>query len=346
MSSVDVIVPCYGYAHFLNQCVVSVLTQARVDIRVLVIDDASPDNTAEIATGLARRDSRVMYLRHAKNQGHIATYNKGIERASADYYLLLSADDYLLPGVLGRAADIMDRHPEVGFVFGRAVELTEPDTTQLSPPIPTMRDEDDIAIFTGRRFIQMSGARNIVPTPTAVVRTVLQKHVGGYLAELPHTGDMEMWLRLAAHSSVGAIGAPQAVYRKHSGNMSLPYSHVHNRMSELHQHKLAIERFFERCSPILPDSAELYRPMAKQLSIQAIGYASGAFNLGEIRLSEQLSEFALSLCPSVRQTTVWTKFALKRRIGLRGWQTLAPAVQGFRCVAALMRGREGNATHE
>ena len=103
LARIDVVIPCYNYGRFLYQCVNSVLGQAGVDVRVLVIDDASPDNTAEVAAALARADSRVTVIRHSTNKGHINTYNEGIEWASADYMLLLSADDYLLPGALCRA---------------------------------------------------------------------------------------------------------------------------------------------------------------------------------------------------------------------------------------------------
>jgi glycosyltransferase involved in cell wall biosynthesis len=58
LDRVDVIIPCYNYSCFLYHCVNSVLNQAGVDVRVLVIDDASPDNTAEIAAALARENPK------------------------------------------------------------------------------------------------------------------------------------------------------------------------------------------------------------------------------------------------------------------------------------------------
>src|SRR5262245_25677862 len=123
MSSVDIIVPCYKYAHFLRECIESILTQ-EVDLRVLILDDASPDDTPAVAAALMTQDSRVAYRRHTINQGHIATYNEGlIKWARSDYSVLLSADDMLTPGALLRAVRLMDEHPEVGFVYGRALSF-------------------------------------------------------------------------------------------------------------------------------------------------------------------------------------------------------------------------------
>jgi glycosyltransferase involved in cell wall biosynthesis len=134
LPSVFVVVPCYNYGRFLEACVRSVLSQEGVEPRVLVIDDASKDNTADIGERLAREDHRVQFIRHVKNAGHIATFNQGIDQATGDYFLLLSADDYLLPGALGRAAAVMEKHPEVGFTFGPARVEGQAVAGALAPP--------------------------------------------------------------------------------------------------------------------------------------------------------------------------------------------------------------------
>ena len=223
LSRIDVFIPCYNYGRFLYQCVNSVLGQVGVDVRVLVIDDASPDNTAEVAAALAREDPRVSVIRHSTNKGHINTYNEGIEWASADYMLLLSADDYLLPGALSRATDLMNAHREVGFTFGNVIELSDNGNETPIKSIIGLTKDSDGRILEGGKFIELSGAENLVATCSAVVRTDLQKQLGGYRKELPHTGDMEMWLRFAAHASVGFISAYQGVYRQHRANMSITY---------------------------------------------------------------------------------------------------------------------------
>src|SRR5258708_13414070 len=99
MTSVSVVIPCYNYGHFLEEAVSSVLDDQRgVDVRVLIIDDASPDDSAEVARKISAREPRVEGAVHPVNRGNIATYNEGLlEWAPADYCLLISAHHPLTP---------------------------------------------------------------------------------------------------------------------------------------------------------------------------------------------------------------------------------------------------------
>src|SRR5829696_4653329 len=85
---VSVVVPCYRYGQFLPGAVASALDQDGVDVEVIVVDDASGDGSADVARGLASRDSRVRVRAHATNAGHIATYNEGLALATGDYVVL------------------------------------------------------------------------------------------------------------------------------------------------------------------------------------------------------------------------------------------------------------------
>lgn len=218
MARVDIVIPCYNYGHFLEACVHSVLDQSLREVRVLIIDDASSDDSPEIARKLAASDSRVSVSLHKQNQGHINTYNEGIAWAQSDYFALLSADDLFVPGCLDRAAQIMDANPDVVFAHGDAF------VWQDNSPLPEFDAQPNWTWVRQDLVTEMCtlGA-NVVFTPTAIGRTSVQKAVGGYRAALPHSADMEMWLRFGAQGSVARIDAVQAVYRKHSTNMSDAY---------------------------------------------------------------------------------------------------------------------------
>jgi hypothetical protein len=191
------------------------------------------------------------------------------------------------------------------------------------------KDDSPETILKGDRFIELCFPRNVVATATAVVRTALQKQVGGYRSDLPHAGDVEMWLRLAANASVGVLNAPQAVYRKHGNNMSDAYYQQYW-LPDVQQRMLVIDRFMETCGHLLGDADQVHRRMLRDLSRVAIGFASQAFNKGDIDLSRRIEDVALGIFAGVKMTPSWWKLACKRTVGLKGWHMVRPAVEKMR----------------
>jgi glycosyltransferase involved in cell wall biosynthesis len=318
MSQVDVIVPCYNYGCFLRRCVESVLTQEGVDVRVLIIDDASPDNTAEVAAALVAGDSRVSFRRHAANRGHIATYNEGLEWAQGDYLLLLSADDLLAPGALARAVRVMDVRPEVGFTCGKAIDFTgEPPARGAYPA-----GEGNCKVLTGGEFLETTCGRggNTVFTPTVVVRTALQHRVGGYRADLPHTGDMEMWMRLAADSSVAVLDAVQAFYRVHGGNMHLRIAGT--QLRELKHRWAAFETFFREHGSTVEGAQQLRQMAGRNIAEEAMWEAySGPYDRDRAGCSA-LRSLAERADPDIRSSRIYRRLRWKLRLGPGLWYLL------------------------
>jgi len=311
MSRVDVIVPCYNYAHFLEQCVNSVLTQG-VDVRVLIIDDCSPDDTPAVAARLGA-DKRVEYRRHAVNKRHIATFNEGIEWLSGEYGLLLSADDCLTPGALRRAVAAMDAHPDVVMCYGNAIKTDRPGSEPDAGEVPAR-------IIPGPEFLRglCAGAENVVPTPTAVVRTRVQKQLGGYKPELTHAGDFEMWMRFAAHGDIAWVDAPQAYYRVHGNNMSDGYPGV----SDFAQRKASFESLFSNFAARIPNAAALAIEADREMARQAFWLGSDRFDEGNLLACREYHDLAARLDPSIRRSNSWMKFQMKKAIGPGAWGTL------------------------
>lgn len=215
---VTVVIPCYNYGAFLREAVASVLEQPDVEPRVIVVDDASTDESALVAQNLADLDERVKFVRHTINKGHIATYNDGLELVETEFVSLLSADDLLTPGALSRATHLMSARPAVGFVYG----LAQPFSDQI--PLFRFRRAPS-TIWQGRDWLDVAcrRGRNFIMSPEVVMRTAALRSVGGgFNSELPHSADLELWLRLAARWDVGRINrTPQAFYRVHNANMHL-----------------------------------------------------------------------------------------------------------------------------
>ena len=327
MSRVDVIIPCYKYGRYLRGCVESVLAQPGVDVRVLILDDASPDQTPEVAAELVTQDRRVEYRRHATNQGHIATYNEGLLGwADGNYVLLLSADDLLAPGPV-RATRLMDEHPGVGMTYGLSVVLEGDGVPQDGPP-PAQRY--DCQIVESSQFLEYACVTrcNPVPTPTAVVRTQLQKKVGGYRKELPHTGDFEMWLRFAVHGAVGIVGVTQAYYRRHSENMT--YQYHRPVLADLKEYRDAFESLFREYGRAVPDGPRLREASARGIAEDAFWRASRAFDGGDWNAGREGLEFARATWPAISSTGAWSRLRLKRFMGRKIWSVVYPLVNRLR----------------
>lgn len=323
MATVSVFIPCYKYGHYLRACVESALRQRDVAVRVLILDDCSPDDTPEIAAQLQREDARVEYRRHAGNVGHIKTYNEGLEWASGDYVVLLSADDMLSAGALARAARIMDEHPEVVLTCGREVRSA----TLRFDAVP---DPTDFSwqILSGAEFWERSCSQggNLVSTPTAIARTTVHKQVGGYSASLPHSGDLEMWLRLAAHGSVAVIDAVQGFYRVHGGNMSAGFEGL----LDFQQRKAAFDAAGASCGGRIPDSPRMVTRAARALAEQAFWLASRLFEENELLLSRRCLDEALCMCPELKSWRSWRRLQLKKLLGPGVWRLFRPLMNRAR----------------
>ncbi|MGY5788799.1 glycosyltransferase family 2 protein len=319
VSTVQIVIPCYNYGRYLRGCVASALSQEGVDVSVLIIDDCSSDDTVDVCRELAESDPRISFIHHPVNKGHIATYNEGLELVSADYVVLLSADDLLTPGALRRAADLMDQHPSVGLVYGN------PRMFQEEAPSDIKTKASGWTIWSGSEWVEMMcrAGSNFICCPEVVLRTSVQHRIGGYDPALPHSGDMEMWLRAASVSDVGRVkGADQACYRMHPLSMQRT---VHSGMLfDLKARLAAFASAFSKEAGNLPEAAHLYNLAKSALSRTAIRHVQQSIECGiELEATPQAYEqFASSINPDLKSTVEWRSFErirARKRGHLRTW---------------------------
>lgn len=308
LPTVQVIVPCYNYARYLRGCVASVLSQPDVDVRVLIIDDASSDDSHAVAEAIAAEDPRVAVIHHTVNKGHIATYNEGIALVTAKYMVLLSADDLLTPGALSRATALMEAHPSVGFVYGHPLTFQD----DLLPPARTRGS--GWTIWKGWEWLGLMcrTGRNFIYCPEVVIRTSVQHEIGGYTPGLPHSGDMEMWMRAAAVADVGRVnGVDQAYYRVHPLSMQRT---VHAGMLfDLKGRRDVFEGVLGAKHRHAADAARLLAEARRALALAACRHVLRSHRCGW-PLAEPLDDyraFALELFPGIAATKEWQ--ALERR---------------------------------
>lgn len=306
----SVVIPCFDYARFLPAAVASVLSQHGVDVEVIVIDDCSTDDTAEVARALAASDSRIEVRSHARNLGHIATYNEGLAATSGEYVVVLSADDLLTPGSLARATALLDVHPGMGFAYGRAP------TFAGTSPRPPRGSGGEWIIWRGHDWIRARcrRARNVIWTAELVMRNSVQRAIGGYRPDLPRSGDFEMWLRAASVSDVGYVrGVDQAFHRLHPDSMTHTV-HAGERLQLQADHD-AFAALAE--SALLPDAEQLYAQARRALAVTALRQAYRGYHRAPAA-SLELVDFARAMFPAADRLVQWRSVQWRRWL-LRRW---------------------------
>ena len=121
--TVSVVMPVHGAERFVGAAIASVLAQGWTDFELIVVDDASPDASVDIARGFD--DARMRLVSHPVNRGLAAARNSGIRVARGRYVALLDADDVWEPGKLAAHVAHLDARPEVGVSFSRSLFIDE-----------------------------------------------------------------------------------------------------------------------------------------------------------------------------------------------------------------------------
>ncbi|MCH4542024.1 glycosyl transferase [Ochrobactrum sp. POC9] len=291
--TVDVVIPNFNYGRYLSTCANSVLRQSGANVRLLIIDNASTDNSVEVAKSLAASDSRVELLLRRKNLGPHASFNEGIDWATSEYFLILCSDDLLANGALERATSVLSQCVNVHLAHGATGRIRADDgepglTTPVAAP-------DDWRIWSGDEFIEFAcrHAFNPIIGPTAVVRTAIQKEVGYYRTSLSHTDDLEMWLRIALRGSIASTSQIQAYARSHPQNQSATVNGI---LSWNREFEAGFRSFFDHEGASLPDQRLLFAMVQDCLTKRA--YWSAISNLArQPKVAGSLMAFALKREP-------------------------------------------------
>jgi len=319
---VSVVIPCYNYGHYLQDCVRGVLEQDGVDVDVLIVDDKSPDGSAEVARRIADGDPRVSLIAHGANAGHIATYNEGLAAVDGDYVVLLSADDLVTPGSFPRATALLQAHPEVVMVHGFARTFTD----QPPPPRTAVRSW---SVWPGAEWIDRvsRAGGNPVATPEVMLRTATMRQLGGYDPRVPHAGDFLMWLRAAALGGIGRVnGVDQAYYRVHGNNMHV--QQFAGADTDLRQRHEAFEIFFAEDGHDLPETPRLRTAARLAVAREALVVACATFEHEgspvDAALAERLVALAEEIYPESRDSRLRRRYGRLANRSAQGRSPLLP----------------------
>jgi len=119
---VSVIIPAYNNAEYLGDAIESVLQQTYSNLELIIVNDASPDDTVRVIRGYD--DSRIRYIVHEHNKGLSAARNTGIQAAMGEFIALLDGDDYFHPEKLRLHMEFMEKNSDIGATYNARFELS------------------------------------------------------------------------------------------------------------------------------------------------------------------------------------------------------------------------------
>jgi glycosyltransferase involved in cell wall biosynthesis len=336
-ATVTVVIPCYNYAQYLPEAVGSALTQHGHMVDVVVVDDASTDESLAVASALAAEDARVKVIAHKKNSGPVQTFNDGLAIASGEFLVRLDADDLLTPGSLERAVAVMRRYPSVGLVYGHPLHFTG------SPSGKARTKATRWTIWPGQEWLRdrCHSGYNVITSPEVLMRRSVVAQAGGQ-EHLDHTHDMEMWLRLAAFSDIAYIqGADQAWHREHANSLS---ARKVDPLLDLKERKAAFDLLFSGTGSRIVDAEANHRAAMRAIAAQALQLAVVEYDHGRDTpdFVSALVDLARIADPDLERSQNWRALKTRRQLGprrtaRRPWAMLARARRKLHRVVQVHR---------
>ncbi|GAB1543637.1 glycosyltransferase [Scytonema sp. NUACC21] len=252
---VSVVVPAYNVSSYIEDTLRSLQQQSFKEFEVLIVDDGSTDNTAEIVKPYVKQDSRFQ-LWQKQNGGLSSARNHGICHARGEYIALLDGDDVYHPDKLANHVARLDNNPEVGVVYSASRAIRDdgkPTFVRLSgKPVYS----DPLLALLCKNFVGHGS--------NAVFRRSLVDEVGEFDESLRSLEDIDFWLRVAATRKWEFYreGRTLCYYRVRPSGLSFNVTQMQRCNEQVIQN--AYGRSPESIEPMLPTAyAYMYRYLAR-----------------------------------------------------------------------------------
>lgn len=209
-TKVSVVVPCYNLAHYLPDCINSILNQDFRDYEIIIVNDASTDNTGQVARGLAEKDSRIKVVTNTENQYLAGALNTGIAASRGKYIIPLDADNMLGDYCLKTLSDALDADRDIDIAYG-AMEVLEENGGRWISDWP----------FDEFNYRAQLDHKNQISSTSMYRRTVWERS-GGYRSRCQTAEDAEYWCRAVSlgFKPKKVSTGPLFVYRNRKDSMS------------------------------------------------------------------------------------------------------------------------------
>lgn len=200
MQRVSIIITTHNRPRLLSRAVASARLSGR-DTEIVVVDDASTDETVEVCRSLPG----ICYIRVERNQGVACARNVGLQASSGKYISFLDDDDERLPGSLDMQVERLEAEPRAGMIYGQAL-IDDGGGAAAQRLYPRHCPRGDV-------FWELLG-QNFIPCGSAVFRRSCLARVGLLDERVPGIDDWDLWIRMAEHFNVIAAEQPVFSWRR------------------------------------------------------------------------------------------------------------------------------------
>jgi glycosyltransferase involved in cell wall biosynthesis len=209
--TISVVIPAYNAEKYITRSIESVLAQTRPADEIIVVDDGSSDNTAEVVRSFGDK----VILIEQENSGASVARNTGIEAAKSEWIAFLDADDELLAERLQLQTEHLQNNPDLVWTTSNYFKCScDPDHTRII--VDQGRSE---SLLAGREFFDdyfdAYKVGTCGHTITMLIRRDVLFEVGLFLPGQPRMNDEDMWFRIAyRYPKIGYLTTPLAVYHR------------------------------------------------------------------------------------------------------------------------------------
>jgi glycosyltransferase involved in cell wall biosynthesis len=208
---VSILTTTYNRADFLARAIESAQNQDYTNWELLILDDASSDNTKEIAAAYQESDNRIQYLPQQENVGIVKNRNTGLRAAAGEYVAILDSDDiWTAPNKLTQQVHFLDTHPR-HVVIGTYITLIDQTGKKIGQDTYEVND-------AGIREHLL--VRNQFAHSSVMMRAAALHVLDGYSEKIELAEDYDLFLRLGERGQLANLPLFSTAYRVHAGSIS------------------------------------------------------------------------------------------------------------------------------